>query len=247
MDSHLANPTQSQSIHNLQTQNLNTRTMFFQPPPTLWHNGNLTQKVTSGNTNNNNYDNILNQTTTISKLFTEANDRRNSHNGAQLNSGSQSSDSSTNNNNVNQIQSQAQQQTGHNHNELKQHTPLEIPAGSPLYKSNGDQTNSPGYKRGTIITSAITSPTKGYSSRRSHSSALGVTSSSASSSSIYLLESTKLLSTRRQNCFNLFLAKLNFTFSSWYGTTLLYSSLYLLGYQTYIPIILLSLIHIYIL
>lgn len=237
MDSRLTNINKNYDNNLLQTQqNLNTRTMFFQPPPRFWHKENLTQQVATTNS----YDNILNQTIST-KPFIEANDKRN--NGAQVNS-SPPSDSSDINNPIQSTTSA--QKTNHQQSSIS--------TASTLYKLN----DSPGYKRGTIITSAITSPTRGYSSKKAHLSsssqhhrALGVTSSSSSSSSTSSYSRTpRFIFSSQQydnnNCFNLILAKFNFTNS--YSSWLIYVCLYLLlGSQPYIPIILLSLIQIYIL
>lgn len=230
MDSHSTNMKRIYNDNLLQTeQNLNTRTMFFQPPPRFWHKENLTQQVATAN----NYDNILNQTIST-KSFIEANDKRN--NGAQVNS-SPSSDSSNKNKN-NQIQSSPAQN--------KNHQPA--PSSSPLYKLN----DSPGYKRGTIITSAITSPTRGYSSRKAHSSssqhhgALDVTSSASRPSYSKIPRSIFSSQYYINDCFNLILAK--FDFLNLCSFWMIYLYLYLLlGSQPYIPIMLLSLIQIYIL
>lgn len=204
--------------------------MFFQPPPRFWHKENLTQQQVVGT---NSYDNILNQT--ISKSFIEANDKRN--NGAQTNS-SPPGDSSNSDDSNQSLTQTADHKTSPS-------------STTSLYKLN----DSPGYKRGTIITSAITSPTKGYGGKKAHLSslsqhhkALGVTSSSSSSASTssYSKIPRSLFSSQQHynNCFNHILAKFDLVNS--YSFWLIYLYLYLLGSQPYFPIILLSLIHIYI-
>lgn len=202
--------------------------MFFQPPPRFWHKENLTQQVVSTNS----YDNILNQT--ISKSFIEANDKRN--NGAQINSSPPGDSSNTDDSNQS-FTRDANYKT----------SPSSV---ASLYKLN----DSPGYKRGTIITSAITSPTRGYGGKKAHLSslsqhhkALGVTSSSSSASMSIYSKIPRLIFSNQQhynNCFNHILAK--FDFVNPYSFWLIHLYIYLLGSQPYFPIILLSLIHIYI-
>lgn len=177
--------------NNPQSMALNTRTMFFQPPPMrLWqHDENVTDRSTD-TTNTTTTTTYI--TSTHTTILVSGGDRLQNNNGANLGA------SDTNDPLYIQRSSETVYQndprltttSGSQITSLLKSNEDSVPAQLGSVTSSNLAKGVAGYKRGTIIASATTSPARGHTNRVAHTSstqyhrskALGVTSSSAPTS-----------------------------------------------------------------